>query len=364
MIVLKTYNKQDLETLIKSEEFSKFPFLPVSFHRAVSHTKNPRALENDTLLILAFEDEKLAGYIGVLPDDIFHQDKKFHIGWLSTLFVHPDFRGKKIAQKLLSKACEEYDNHILITEFTPEAENMYLKSGNFEYLNPLYGRTFYYRFNLKEILPAKKESYKKFQPLLRFTDFMGNAVLNLGYSVSSSDFKNVKITNKIDEETADFIRKNENHNSFSRNLEELSWFINYPWILHNSKKDSNEKREYLFSDYEPQFEYLILKIYDKDVLTDILILSVRNSTLKLHYWFGNSNSEKCAEVLHRYILKNKIICFICFHEKINHYLDTKFSLYKKERIRKFFIHKELKHRLDSEGFVFQAAAGDGDCIFF
>ncbi|MEF9477524.1 hypothetical protein OWR28_07190 [Chryseobacterium sp. 1B4] len=68
MITLKTYNRKELEDFISSGDFQQYDFLPVTRHRALSHIQNPKASAEDTLLILAFYDEKLVGYVGCFPD--------------------------------------------------------------------------------------------------------------------------------------------------------------------------------------------------------------------------------------------------------------------------------------------------------
>ena len=64
-------NKLELSIYIKSERFLNAPVLPISEHRALSQIKNPKALKDDVLLLLTYDNEKLIGYLGILPDDIF-----------------------------------------------------------------------------------------------------------------------------------------------------------------------------------------------------------------------------------------------------------------------------------------------------
>ena len=132
MITLLCLNKKELESFVNSGEYSTFDFLPITKHRALSQIKNEKADDEDVLLTLAFEGEKLAGYLGILPDSFLIDDTIFRYGWLSTLFVSSNFRGKRIAQQLLDKAFEDYNGNIAITEFTPEAESLYNKIKVFE----------------------------------------------------------------------------------------------------------------------------------------------------------------------------------------------------------------------------------------
>lgn len=359
MISLQTYNKEQLKKLIDSDQFLSFPFKPISRHRALSHINNPRAAENDTLLILAFEDDKLAGYIGFLPDYFFHNDQKIKVSWLSTLFVHPDFRGKRIAQQLLSEACKQYNDKILITEFTPEAENMYVKSKTFDYVKPLQGFTYHYRFNLSKILPQKKASWQKYTSLLKGIDNVGNLLITPFIGSFFHSKKNYAVGNILDEESLNFINENKNLNSFRRNADELSWIVNYPWILNGNSNDE----KYLFSSFAREFKYIFIKVYnEKNILSNLLVLTVRDQGAKLQYIFGNGDNELCAEIIHQYLIKNKLKSLICFDEGINPFLKNKSALYKKERTRKYLMNIKFKNSL-SGNLNFEVSGGDADCIF-
>jgi hypothetical protein len=67
MIDLKTLNRKKLEEFISSGDYKKYDFLPITKHRAISHLRNPKANDEDILLILAFHNDQLAGYLGVFP---------------------------------------------------------------------------------------------------------------------------------------------------------------------------------------------------------------------------------------------------------------------------------------------------------
>jgi len=359
MISLETYNRSQLEKLINSERFKEFSFLPISFHRAISHIKNPN-LEDDTpVLILAFEDNNLAGYIGILADHLIHKNQKIQVGWLSTLFVHPDFRGKRIAQKLLSKACDEYRGKILITEFTPEAENMYRKSGFFTYQSPLKGMSYHFLSDLQKILPAKNKKWNTLIPFLKLFDYVLNSFVKLFNRIRLSGKEEFTITKSMDKESEDFIKQHKKHNSFNRTFTEIDWIVKNPWILNGADP---EKRQYQFSAFEKKFEYLFIKIYENKILQTLLILSVRNTNAKLHFIIGDRNPLLSSQILHQFAVKNNITNLICFEEDVNQHFSKRNILFRKERYRNFLMHKNLQEIVGSD-FIFDVSAGDGDAIF-
>ncbi|MWK60467.1 GNAT family N-acetyltransferase, partial [Pseudomonas otitidis] len=110
-------------------------------------------------------EDQLAGYLGTLPDFFMIDGKKQKFAWLSTLYVSEKFRGKKIAQKLLEKAFESYGNNIAITEFTKEAENLYNKTKQFDYIPPKTGKRYYFRTDFQTMVSEKKPKAKPLKPL-------------------------------------------------------------------------------------------------------------------------------------------------------------------------------------------------------
>ncbi|WP_315058635.1 GNAT family N-acetyltransferase [Chryseobacterium indoltheticum] len=358
MIVLKSFNKIALFNFINSKEFNDLSFLPISYHRAISHINNPHVNNEDTILILAYYENKLAGYIGILADDMRVSNKFIKIGWLSTLFVHPDYRGKKIAQMLLKEACNSYKGNIIITEYTEEAKNMYERSNLFVIQKPLYGSSYHFLFNLSEILPKKNKNWNYVYPVLRLMDKIINGFL---YSIrrNKSSEKHFLITEDLDCEIKEYIKRHDKLKIFNRNVEDINWITNYPWILNtNENKESN----YQFSDFDKSFRYIFIKIYDANNLDIVLMLTVRNGKATLQFIYGNKNNNKITEALIIFLSKFKITNIIIYDKEINQKLEKKYFIYVKERNRSFMMHKDLSAILPYN-FIFDVLAGDGDPIF-
>src|SRR4051812_49201802 len=110
---IKTLTPEQLTAFIQTDEFKTMPVVPISTHRALSHQANPRVEEKDVIMILAYEGEKMVGYLGVLADRIFNGTGSFKCGWLSCMWVDPTLRGKGIAKQLLATAFSNWQNHIL-----------------------------------------------------------------------------------------------------------------------------------------------------------------------------------------------------------------------------------------------------------
>ena len=357
MIEYKTYNRSELEHYILSKEFENLELYPISLQRALSHIHNPRAKAEDILLIIAFDKETIAGYIGIMPDELYVNDKLFLCGWLSTLYVDLKYRGKKIAQNLLELACKSYDENILITEFTVEAGQMYYKNDRFLFANLIKGKNYYFLMNLHLVLPSKNAKYAKYSLLLKTADSIGNTILKMLYLPLNSKIKAANISTKMDEEIKQFISNQKTQPSFNRGLPEFSWINNFPWILAEEKVDFN----YQFSDFDRTFKNIFLKVYEGENLTSVIMMSERKKTIKIHRVFGDEY-QSCADLLYKYVLKNGIYNVICFDEKINKILDKKLAIYKKDRTRKFLIHNQFKKKLPND-FQFKVASADADAVF-
>ncbi len=73
MMEIKAFTVADLKTALVSEDFWLTETLPITKHRALSYSRNPRAEEDDLVLLVAYQDNRVIGYLGILPDKIFCQ---------------------------------------------------------------------------------------------------------------------------------------------------------------------------------------------------------------------------------------------------------------------------------------------------
>ena len=161
---------QELPVFIESPIFRSNAPLPISRRRAMSHFHNPRAEAQDTVLVLISENDTMLGYLGLLPDLLFINNREERIAWMSCIWVSPAARGKGIAKRLLGAAYEAWDGRLLATEFTGPAKQLYDKTGYFNALTSLHGQRFYLRSNLAFLLPPKHAIFQKGRFLLKALD--------------------------------------------------------------------------------------------------------------------------------------------------------------------------------------------------
>ena len=282
---IRTYNKAQLKELIESQTFAQMPVIPISTHRAVSHVHNPRAESEDTLMIIAYEDNVMIGYLGVLADKIYNtKGEAYKCGWLSCMWVNPILRGKGIAKQLLATALKNWDDQILVTEFTSEARGLYDRSGNFNDLRVNIGLRCYLRFNLHQVLPKKNEKYKAFSSILQWGDKIGNIPNSIRLSLFQPKISNVfswEQVTEIDSSINSFIISLQEHSCERRSSEEINWILQNPWLVQSPP--TSESQRYHFSSVAEEFRNHCVKIKKGDKIVGYLHFTIRDGHLKLPY---------------------------------------------------------------------------------
>src|SRR5688572_27959784 len=122
MIELKTIYKKDVPELLDNSGFWNHSFLSIRKHRLYAHYKNPNCDENDVVLLLAYLNGELVGYMGVFIDKILLDGSVDKIGWLSTWWGHPKTKGSGIGREILDTMYTLNNGKIGISQFTPSAK--------------------------------------------------------------------------------------------------------------------------------------------------------------------------------------------------------------------------------------------------
>ncbi|MCE3296489.1 MAG: family acetyltransferase [Crocinitomicaceae bacterium] len=364
MIEIRTLNKAALQDFIARDEFPALPFIPISRHRAFSHIQNPRAEADQTLLLLAYEGETLVGYLGVLPEKIRINEQAQPCGFLSCLWIDPTHRGKKIAQKLLAKALEDWKNKILVTEFTFEAKILYDKTEMFRDLAVKEGTRLYILSDLAGILPVKKQFYSNIRPLLKIFDGGMNVFLRMRIALSGKSQNPFQATllAELNDEVTDFISRHNQQELFRRNREELDWMLEHPWII-PKEKDDGLSRKYHFSSVADDFRFLPYSLRNKEgKMVAFLLFAKRDGNLKLPYaYFSSSDTKEIAAFIFSLVKELRIKTFTTFNPELSVYfaMNRGLAFHAKQVKRKYIISKEIG--MPAPGFEIQD--GDADCAF-
>lgn len=357
MIRLETFCKSELVHLLNSDRFRLFPFLPITDFRAQSQCRNPKATEDDVLLILAFADHQLAGYLGILPDEIFVEGTPQKMGWFSTIYVDPQFRGQKIAQKMMDLAFNLYDGKVVLTEFTPEAERLFSKTKALQYGKSKLGKRYYFSFGIDEILPQKFSFFHKIKPFLT----QANSVLDGCYALlkkkENPGLHLIEMQKEVDAESALFLQ---NFPSI-RNADDLNWIMKNPWVVEGNQPI----KAYSFSSFAKSMDFFWVKIFSADrQLKACAMLSLRDGHLKIPYLFTKQNLKDFTHFLNGFIQEHKVKFLTCYHDELNRCIsENRFpKLFSKDFERRYFFHENFVNAISiKENLHFQD--GDGDWVF-
>jgi GNAT superfamily N-acetyltransferase len=353
-MIVKKIHKKDLEQFIKGGEYLKSTYLPISAIRGLAQAKNPRALPDDLLLVIMFENNEMLGYLGVLPDDLYYRNEEgeaieVHVGWLSCIWVDPSQRGRGIAKNLLKTVFEDWDANILATEFTALAKALYDSTEKFTDLTKPTGIRAYMRLNLSYLLPAKNpDKWTKFKFLLKVTDSILNIIFDIRRSFIRKKKVQFSIIPEIDSEAKYFIDQNRlDDELMKRNVSDLEWIINNPWLNSGQKADDLSKR-YHFSSVADYFAFKVMKVYNQEnQLAAVLLLSIRDRNVKVPYvYYSPGASALISDALENYMREQKYNMLTVFHAELCNEISNNGSAY--FNIRKMYRHYLISNKFKSE----------------
>ena len=289
---IKTFTVTDLKTALVSEDFWQTQTLPVTKHRALSFSRNPRANEDDPVLLVAYQDTQVIGYLGILPDIIFANDVGYKLGWLTSWWVDPACATTGVGAILLFAALNAYDQKVGVSGSSRTARKALQASQKFMAIKSLQGLDIRLRLNATGYILRKLPLMKIFRGLFKIFDSVMDTVGNLKNFIWQR-YNNpcrgltFEYISAIDEETGRFIQRHHQHDLTRKAMSDLSWIMNNPWIL-SAPKDSVSKR-YYFSSCADRFLYLGVKVFENQTeMIGFFLLKVRNDRMSVLYSYCES----------------------------------------------------------------------------
>lgn len=356
-----SYNKESLRKYVESDEYLIAEKIAISQHRAISQCNNPRSRAEDVLMIMAWDGAILVGYLGILPDDLYMTNEQpLHLGWLSCLWVNPGYRGKGVAGKLLKSALEAYDNNIILTEFTQEAGKLYEKSGLFVRLKCIEGKRYYYRFCLSALLPKKNKVFNQLIPLLKFSDFLINKILDFRFNKRALPLETTFFLRLLNFEV-NCPNSGSHFSFFKRTFRDFDWIFNHPWIIRKDEKFRYSER-YYFSAVDPSFENLFY--HSKAGVGEFIWLTYRNSHLKTAH-INCKNDDQIKILMEDIFCSGRVDFFTTYDaQMINILKKLKLKpIFSKPIKRSYMVSHQLMKKIAESHIELKIDDGDGDCIF-
>jgi GNAT superfamily N-acetyltransferase len=350
----------DLESFSQSEVFKSWETVPVSNLRIQSYLHNPDANPDDIVLFVALTENKLVAFRTLFAGSVRTVNGNERFGWCSGNWVHPDFRRKGFSELLLNEAFADWNGKLMFTNYAPNSEKLYLKTGKFKPIYQFQGfRGYLFVKTSKLAALAKKNVVNKI--------FFGG--IDFGISILASVrtwFFKPGISPDIsfselefpDEECYTWLEERKNHSVFQRGVEEFQWIFNFPWI---TAQKNSDREKYPFSSFSESFRYHAIKVFDKKSFTGFFIFSVRDGHLKTLCFFAKAGfEESIAGFLKQFCVNHKIEVITVYNYEISRYLFA----------RKFpFLRAKNYGQKIYSSFNFDIAQhqqfqdGDGDVIF-
>ncbi len=357
---IKKIQLGELESFIQSSPFQQFEVIPITPQRALSYCNNPAANSNDVVLYMGFINQKLVAFRTIFAGKTNKSFQNIHFGWCSGNWVHPDFRRKGFSEQLLYEAFSDWNGKLMFTNYAPNSEKLYLKTGRFQAIHQFNGiRGYLYPKTRKLVSSSNKNSLTK--AIFSLIDLLISLV-----SIFRLLFFKSKISPNLrfeiipfpDEYCYSLMEQKKEAYFFERDRKEMEWIFTFPWILNDKKENI---KNYPFSSWSSSFSYYTVKIYVKNQPAGFLLFSVREGHLKtLLVYIPHGIEDEVVNYLKIFCTKNQIEIITVYHEDLaKKILDKKFPFLKVKRYGQkiygsFEADKEKK-------YLFQD--GDGDVIF-
>ncbi len=368
MNTLRKIYKKDIPDLMRETAFWDHEFLSISKHRLLAHWHNPNSDNDDIVLVLAYIDDELVGYMGVFTDRITIDAQTQKIGWLSTWWVHPKTKGSGIGRKILDTMYAANNGKIGISQFTPSAKRVYDKSGYFYTLKVNQGIKAVLRSNLVFVLPALYPKTRSLATVFAVTDSILNFFIGMKLAIQKntlrSKLQNVTIEylSAIDPQTRELIDRHSTRAISKKSDAFFEWMKAYPWIQESPLLELTNKKKYEFSMADHSFSIYLIKIIEKNICKGFIVLQKRHHVAKLLFAYGDpADAHLAADVIKLQCATQNVREIICYDPAITAELKkSNLFLYQTKKQRESIISKAFgKENFDEVAMNF----GDGDCSF-
>lgn len=364
---IEKVHKKDIQNIINDNKIWHHEFLATSKNRLFSLSLNPDSDPDDLVLLLAYLNDELVGYLGIYINKI-NINNPQKIGWLSTWWVHPKTKGTGIGLDLFNTMYEANNGRIGISQFTDSAKRVYDKSGYFTTLKYDDGLKSVLRSHLISFIPNRFPRTIKLSGLLNLTDNTLNSILDIRLNfkkrklLKELEGVSIEYLTNIDNETMQIIQENSKNNISVFSKDFFNWFKAYKWLESASIVELTDRKKYEFSIYDKEFEISYLKINKDNKCIGFVVLQKRNFLQKVLFSFYNSsNSKIIADIIKLQLINENTREIICFDPHIcKEFLTSNIFLFNTKKQKKSIISKEYLETNFNDCYMHY---GDGDCCF-
>jgi hypothetical protein len=345
------YTKRDLKKLLADERFWMQPKLPITKRRALSHVFNPRADDNDTILITALNKGQLIAYLGILPDWLIRESQTpMRFGWLTAWWADKKSEQRLAAMKILSAAMKHYSYKLAASSPSSEAERVYNATRQFRECA---------KFDRSYYIIGMPPSFRVLNCLTSWFARAKNRMI-FPRELSNRGLE-IQMVGELDGSMDSFINTWAVGDPLARDSSYWNWVLRFPWMSPSEEDEAIQKR-YAFSVFAKDFRQVLLRVSREDAIIAFLVMTLRDGRLCLKYAYYD-DSQDAADVaasIRAAIADINPWLFISADAALNTQLERGFPFY--------FV------RLSKGSAIYSAKAlplsaacrlqlGTGDCIF-
>lgn len=366
---IQAFTVTDLKEALLSDNFWLTETLPITKHRARSFSQNPRADGNDLVLLIAYRDNRVIGYLGILPDTIFANDTAYKIGWLTSWWVDPGFKTTGVGAILLFRALGAYQQRLGVSGGSKEATIVLSASQKFIALKSLRGLDIRLRFNTTKAIVRTHPAMGIFRALFKIFDTLADEIVHLRsffWKRRNGILRRLtfEYISCIDEEADRFIQIHHRQDLTRRGKDDLDWIMNYPWVLSAPLKDSASRR-YYFSSLSGRFMYLAVKVFERNNgMIGFLMLKVRDDRMSVVYsHFENRHASSIITAVAYHALTMDVSILSLYDERlVTGFSELRCPHWSAEKASKGFL--VSKAFADTPLAACRLHGGDGDLVFY
>ncbi len=369
MTEIKKIYKKDVPALLADTALWTHSFMAITKHRLYAHYNNPLLEEDDIVLLLAYLNNELVGYMGLFIDNILIDNKVEKIGWLSTWWVHPKTKGTGIGREILNTMYTANNGKIGISQFTPSAKRVYDKSGYFTTLKESVGLKAVLRSNLRFVIPAifpkTKNLLAVFEKIDHLLNFFVNIKLSIQKAAVTKALKNITLDyiHGIDDDTLNIIKSYNKNDLSPKGKSFFDWLQAYHWVQKAPLLHLTNKHRYAFSSYDKEFEFSLIKVLKENTCVGFVVLQKRGFVTKVLFAYYDKTrfTRDISNIIILQALAQNTREIICYDTDIcNEFRKSNLFLYKTKKVKHSIISKAF-NTTDFAGT--RMHFGDGDCSF-
>lgn len=310
-IEIKTYTAQQITDWIDNK--STTPSLSealITKTRAAAIVNNPYMSPDDLVVAAIFHGNQPVTFTAIFPDLINQQPYV----WFSTLWCHPDHRGKGYPLIAIGTLVEHYSPQKCLDSYgAPETIEIFKYFGHQNTFFPEYKHTL--------ITPVPLSIKKTIKCCIKKSWAAQIKRKKLKQHIGGTDYV-IEYTNKIDNPTYNFIQQHANKDLFPRTREMLNWILSNPF-KHTAPLIQKTENINPFPDNEENYWLSGITIKSNNQIVGFYIIRCTSQELSVKYlYYSPQHTNLVFNTILHHILKLHSTSFTTRSLSLSDYINS------------------------------------------